>query len=134
MIIFNYITLRYRYFSVTGVATSFSWHRAFRRRRRALGQVPRLLALRLQEAAEHGHAPARPGLLRHVRDDPEVDGRHVEAVGAEHGEDHGQEGEAVKEPEHDAEEGHLRGFERSHDGAKDLSPALAASISSRPVP
>ena len=31
----------------------------------------------------------------------------VEAVGAEHGEDHGQEGEAVEEAEYDAEERHL---------------------------
>merc|ERR1719188_1619133 len=107
MIIFNYITLRYRYFNVTSVAASVFWHRAFRRRRRALGQVPRLLVPRLQEAAEHGHAPSRPGLLpaalRHFRDDPEP----VEIDGG-HGEDYGQEGEAVEEPEHDAEERHLK--------------------------
>ena len=56
----------------------------------------------------------RPVLLRRDMDPLELlEVGDVEAVGAEHGEDHGQEGEAVEEAEYDAEERHLR-KERSY--------------------
>ena len=88
------------------------------------GQVPGLLSAagpRLEHAAEQGDAAVRglerPVLLR--RDmDPDLqllEVGDVEAVGAEHGQDHGQEGEAVEEAEYDAEERHLQ-KERSSSG------------------
>ena len=79
-----------------------------------VGQFPRLLAdARLEHAAEYGDTAMRGRqravLLRRDMDPLELlEVGDVEAVGAEHGEDHGQEGEAVEEAEYDAEERHLR--------------------------
>ena len=95
MIIFNYIKLRHRYFNVTGVVV----RSLFRRRTLCalLGQVPRL---RFEQAAEQGDAAARLGLSRPLlllrglhRYHPEfLQVGNVEAVWAEHAEDHGEEG------------------------------------------
>ena len=75
-------------------------------------QIPRLLALGFEEAAQEGD-PSLGRLflllLAICGDDPELlQVGDVEAVRAEHGEDDGEEGEAVKEAEYDAEEGNLK--------------------------
>ena len=75
-------------------------------------QVPRLLALGFEEAAQEGDPYLGRLfllLLALCGDDPELlQVGDVEAVRPKHGQDDGEEGEAVEEAEYDAEEGNLR--------------------------